>query len=183
MGSVASQTASMRIQSQPLAQPDGASSAVLQRPLHNDGAIGALYLHADVQLRVGCGAWCRLTQCDGHERSSLQLRHQRRRGLLAQPAMHDVGIDAVRQGHASHGRAALTALLHDLGLELGTVETPLRAIGGSFARHGVHDLHRAHFVLNSASPQDVLPGRIQLTMLLTASRLTCGASALSQRRF
>ena len=74
--------------------------------------------------------------------------------------MHDVGVDAVDQCHAGHGGTALTALLRDLSLELGTVKTSRGAIGGSFARHGVHDLHRAHYLGNSASPQDVLPGRL-----------------------
>ena len=35
------------------------------------------------------------------------------------------------------------------------------AIGVSFARHGVHDLHYAHYPVNSASYQDVLPTRLQ----------------------
>ena len=101
--------------------------------------------------------------CDGSisaGRPLAQIHSKRRRGLLAQPAVHDVGVDAVGQGHAGHRGAALTALLRDLALELGTVKTSLGAIGGCFARHGVHDLHRAHFLLNSASHQDVLPGRI-----------------------
>ena len=35
----------------------------------------------------------------------------------------------------------------------------------SLARHGVHDLHRAHFLLNSASTQDVLPTRLRMGSL------------------
>jgi hypothetical protein len=32
-----------------------------------------------------------------------------------------------------------------LEFELWTVKPPLRDFGASFARHGVHDLHRAHY--------------------------------------
>ena len=51
--------------------------------------------------------------------------------------MHDVGIDAVGQRHASYKRAALPALLNDLCLELWAVESSFGAIGVSLARHGV----------------------------------------------
>ena len=83
--------------------------------------------------------------------------------VRGQPTVQDVGVDAVGQSHASHRGTALTALLRDLAFKLGTVKTSLRAIGGLFARNGVHDLHRAHYLLNSASPQDVLPGRLPRT--------------------
>jgi hypothetical protein len=59
-----------------------------------------------------------------------------------------------------HGDAALTALLRDMGLQLGTVKTPHEAIGGSFARPNMHYLHRAYYLGNSAWPLDVLPRRI-----------------------
>ena len=54
--------------------------------------------------------------------------------------MHDVGVDAVGQGNASHRGTALPTLLRDLALELGTVKTSLGATGVSLARHGVHDV-------------------------------------------
>jgi len=77
--------------------------------------------------------------------------------------MHDVGVDAVRQGHAGHGGIALTALVRDLDLELRTVKTPCGAIHVGFTRHGVHYLHRAHYLGSSASSQDVLSGRIPIS--------------------
>ena len=53
-----------------------------------------------------------------HER--LGRNHQRRLGAFAPPAVHDVGIDAVRQGHASHQGAAFPPLPKDLALEFRT---------------------------------------------------------------
>ena len=83
--------------------------------------------------------------------------------MLAQPTVHDIGVDAIGQGHDGHGRSGLVAILGGLGLDLWAVNASLGPIGLSFARHGVHDLHRAHYLLNAASPQGVLPGRWALT--------------------
>ena len=43
---------------------------------------------------------------------------------MQHPLLTDIGIDAMSQGDAGHGCAALTALLHDLGLELRAVIIP-----------------------------------------------------------
>ena len=60
--------------------------------------------------------------------------------------MHDVGIDAVLQGYCSNGRARLRACLDNLQLEFRAAEPALGDLGGaSLARHGVHDVHRAHY--------------------------------------
>ena len=52
-----------------------------------------MYLYADVRLQLWRETWRCLIECDRYKR--LRLRHQRRRGGLAQPTVHDVGIDAV----------------------------------------------------------------------------------------
>ena len=83
-------------------------------------------------------------------------------GVSSCSQVHDVGvgIEVITQSHDRNRCAALLALLYDLGLHLWAVKTSSEAIGVSLARHGVHDLHRAHFELNSALLQDVLPGRV-----------------------
>jgi hypothetical protein len=54
----------------------------------------------------------------------------------------------------------LTALPDHLEFELWTVEAPLGDFGASIARHGVHDLHRAHYRRGLAWAQDVFTGRL-----------------------
>jgi hypothetical protein len=50
-----------------------------------------------------------------------------------------------------------------LQLEFGAVKPPLAGLGGaSLARHGVHDVHRAHYLRISALLQYVLAGRLRL---------------------
>ena len=74
--------------------------------------------------------------------------------------MNNVGIDAVVQRHCGDGGARLAALRDNLELEFRTVKTPLGVFGASFARNGVHDVHRAHYLWQSARLQDVFPRRI-----------------------
>jgi hypothetical protein len=81
--------------------------------------------------------------------------------MLAQPAVHDVGVDAMLESDGCYGGASLAAFANDLEFELGTVKPPLGDFGASLARHGVHDLHRAHYRLGSAHAQDVFTGRIR----------------------
>ena len=40
-------------------------------------------------------------------------------------------------------------------------------------KSSVHDLHRAHFVLNSTSLQDVFPDRLPFSVLCRAKLMTC----------
>lgn len=67
--------------------------------------------------------------------------------------MNDVGIDAMLHGNPSYGGICSGACRNHLKFEFGTVITPLG--GASFARHGVHDVHRAHYLNLSAAIQDV----------------------------
>ena len=86
---------------------------------------------------------------------------QRSLTMFTYPSVHDVGIDAVLQGHSSNGRARLPACLDNLQLEFWAVEPALGDLGGaSFARHGVHDVHRAHYLSSSVSHQDGMPSRL-----------------------
>ena len=51
--------------------------------------------------------------------------------------------------------------LNNLKFEFGTV---IPSFGSaSFARHGVHDVHRAHYLSQSAATQDAAPGRLLAT--------------------
>ena len=79
--------------------------------------------------------------------------------------MDDVGVDAVPQGNGGNGCPWLAALPNHLEFELRTVKTPLGNFGASIARHGVHDLHRAHYRRGSAAAQVVLAGRLRLASL------------------
>lgn len=55
------------------------------------------------------------------------------------------------QSHSSNGRAGLRTCLDNLQLEFSAVEPALGDLGGaSFARHGVHDVHRAHYLNSKA---------------------------------
>jgi hypothetical protein len=75
--------------------------------------------------------------------------------MFTYPSVQDVGIDAVLQSHSSNGRPRLSACLDNLQLEFSAVEPALRNFGGaSVARHGVHDVHRAHYLNSSVCLQD-----------------------------
>ena len=50
----------------------------------------------------------------------------------------------------------MAALADSLAFELWTVKPPIGDFGASLARHGVHDLRRAHYRRGSAPAQDVL---------------------------
>ena len=57
--------------------------------------------------------------------------------------------------YGSNGRARLRAGLDNLQLELRAVEPALGCLAGaSLARHGVHDIHRAHYLNLFAALQD-----------------------------
>lgn len=76
-------------------------------------------------------------------------------------AVHDVGVDAVLHCHPCDGRAGLGAGADTLPLEPWAVEPPCtRWCGASLARHGLHDVHRAHYLWMSASFQCVFAGRL-----------------------
>ena len=84
--------------------------------------------------------------------------------MFTYPPVHDVGIDAVLQSHSSNGRARLRACLDDLQLEFRAVEPALGDFNGaSFARHGVHDVHRAHYLNLFAVLQDGMASRLRLS--------------------
>ena len=83
--------------------------------------------------------------------------------MLTYPSMHDVGIDAMLQGYGSNGRARLCACLDNMQLELWAIEPALgRLAGASLARHGVRDVHRAHYLSLFALLQDGTPSRLPL---------------------
>ena len=75
--------------------------------------------------------------------------------------MRDIGVDAVRQRNPSHRGATSAAFLHYLGLQFRAVVPTQRALLCNCLRHGAHDLHRAHYVLDDASTQDVFASRLQ----------------------
>lgn len=62
----------------------------------------------------------------------------------------------MRQSNPCHRCATAPALLHDLQLQLVAVLAAQRSL-----RHGVHDLHRAHYLYEQASVQDGLAGRLR----------------------
>jgi TnpA family transposase len=85
--------------------------------------------------------------------------------MLTQPPVHDVGVDAVFESDGCNRGASLAALTNSLEFELGAVKPALGDFGASLARHGVHDLHRAHYRRGSACAQDVFAGRIRISAL------------------
>ena len=94
------------------------------------------------------------------------MNDQRSPAMFTYPSVHDVGIDAVLQSNSSNGRAGLRACLDNLQLEFRTVEPALGDFGGaSFARHGVHDVHRAHYLNLFAVLQDGMPSRLRASGL------------------
>ena len=98
-------------------------------------------------------------QGQGHE--LVAGRRHPLRNLLTQPSMNDVGVDAMGQGYASNGGSSDLALRHDLTLEFWAVVTPLGTLGDRLARHGVHDLHRAHDACSTRLSQDGITGRLR----------------------
>ena len=76
--------------------------------------------------------------------------------------MNDVGVDAVGKRHRRNRRTVRAALRHDPGLEFWAVEAPLGVGGDRLARHGVHDLHRAHDACSIGLSQDGFAGRIHI---------------------
>jgi hypothetical protein len=80
--------------------------------------------------------------------------------MLSQPAMDDVGADARGQGHSRNRRPVRPALRHDMDLEFWTVRAPREIWEDSLARHGVHDLHRAHHACSNGLSQDGFTARI-----------------------
>lgn len=74
--------------------------------------------------------------------------------------MNNVGVDAVSQRNAGNRRAWTAACRHNLGLEFGAVGAPLGVFGDRLARHGVHDLHRAHHARLLERSQDGFAARL-----------------------
>ena len=145
---------------QALAQPLGAGGATGKGPAHDDGGIGAFDLNADVRSGLhGCRLYGRI-QGDRHK--GLWPIDQCALTVFSQPAVNDVGIDAVLQRHPGNGRAGLGAGSDNLQLKFGAIEPSFGGLGSaSVARHGVHDVHRAHYLWMSASIQGVFAGRIR----------------------
>lgn len=108
-----------------------------------------------------CQCRGRLVKGDRHERLG---RQQRGRALIfVKPAVNNVGVDAMGQGNPGHGRAALTAFLHDLGLELRAVIPSFGPRAINLVRPGVHDLHGAHGRFDLPSNQYDLGRRLPKT--------------------
>ena len=134
-----------------------------KRPVHYDGGVCTLDLDADVASGKGRRWLCGRTQGDRHK--GLWPIDQCALSMFAQPVVHDVGVDAVLLCHCGNGRARLGAGADNLQLEFSAVEPPLGSLGGaSIARHGVHDIHRAHYLWTSESLQCVFAGRIPMNL-------------------
>ena len=68
----------------------------------------------------------------------------------------------------------MCACLENLQFELKAVEPALGNLGGaSLARHGVHDVHRAHYLNLFALIQDGMPSRLHKTQSKAATVFTC----------
>ena len=82
--------------------------------------------------------------------------------------------------HPSYGGICSGACPNNLKFELGTVIPSLG--GASFARHGVHDVHRAHYLNLSAAIQDVdgqtLTRKLQADNVHLRNLLTAQASVI-----
>lgn len=81
------------------------------------------------------GRLCR--RCTGRAGLDLSWSPPLRTGQ-ATPAVQQVGVDAVAQGHRSHRRAGLLAFAHHLGFELGAVLAPGERLNRFGLFHGVH---------------------------------------------
>ena len=164
---------------QALAQPLRARGATGKRPVHDDGDIDTL----DLNTNVGSGLYSyRLYgRIQGDRHKGLLSTNQYALAVFAQPAVHDVGVDAVLQCHPGNGRAGLGAGCDNLQLEFGAVEPSLGGLGGaSVARQGVHDVHRAHYLRISVVLQYVLAGRIPANFHLKVESLSLRRSTKSQ---
>ena len=150
-----------------------AGGATGKGPVHDDGSVGTLDFNADIRSGLD---WCRLCgRAQGDRHKCLWSIDQCALAMFAQPAMYDVGVDAVPQGHPSNGCAGLGARPDNLHLELSAVEPPLAGLrGASVARHGVHDVHRAHYLWISANLQGVLTGRLPFSVWAAISTLFAG---------
>jgi hypothetical protein len=102
-------------------------------------------LNADAASGLrGCWLYGRI-QGDWHK--GLLSTDQYALVMFAQPAVHDVGVDVVLQCQTGNGCTGLGAGCDNLRFELWDVKPALRDLGGvSVARHGVHDVHRAHYL-------------------------------------
>ncbi len=99
------------------------------RPGQRHAGGAAAQLDADVWSRHAAGR----RQRHWHERGDWQI--QTRAMGQAAPLVHDVGIDAVREGHAGYRSTRPGTLGQDLPLEFGAV-APLGLVHGF--SHGVH---------------------------------------------
>ena len=98
----------------------------------------------------------------GDRHKCLWLNDQRSLAMFVYLSVHDVGIDSVLQSHSSNGRSWLSTCLDNLQLEVSAVEPALRNFGGArVARHGVHDVHRAHYLNSLVAHQDGMPSRLR----------------------
>lgn len=122
-----------------------------------------------------CCARC----CDDPHRSRLAGRRHALLSLLTQPSMNDVGVDALSQGHAGHRGPCDAAFGHNLILEFWAVGTPLGTWGDRLARHGVHDLQRAHHACSMNLTQQGCAGAPDAYVLMPGS---CNMSYFSCQR-
>ena len=100
--------------------------------MHDDSSIGAFDLNADVSGELGSCRFCGCTQGDRHKR--LWPIDQCALAMFAQPAVHDVGVDAVMQCHPSNGCSGLSAGCDNLQLDFRAVEPSLWSFGAWVVR-------------------------------------------------
>ena len=181
---VASQAASIRIMCgspEPIPQPVGAGAGCLDRPVHRHDTCAT----PDLDANVGAAARSRP---NSFGILNLRGRQGKRdewiyglgggfRRVLAQPAMDDVGVDAVGQGHRCNRCAVRPALRHDLRFECRAVIAPLRRWCVRLARHGVHDLHRAHDACLNGLSQYGFTGRIPLNCARRSKSISAGSAS------
>jgi SAM-dependent methyltransferase len=150
---------------QPLPQPGTTFARQHTRPHHSHRGCATSQLHADLwrgshNVRFGVSGVSLRAQGDRHK--CLWLNDQRSLAMFTYPSVHDVGIDAVLQSHSSNGRSWLSTCLDNLQLEVSAVKPALRNYGGaSVARHGMHDVHRAHYLNLLVGHQDGMPSRLR----------------------
>ena len=75
--------------------------------MHDDSSIGTFDLNADVSGELGSCRFCGCTQGERHKR--LWPIDQCALAMFAQPAVYDVGVDAVLQCHPGDGCSGLSA--------------------------------------------------------------------------
>jgi len=109
MGSVASHTASIGINAATRAarQPGSASSALLQRPLHDDGRIKTGDLDADLGRRRWIGSRAGLRDDVDGQKDQWRLSQRGRHGIafIDMPPVHDVGVESMQASEPCHRRA------------------------------------------------------------------------------